>query len=397
MDFSQKMNEEFKTFLEETQNEKFKTPLEIPINIWGNPGWELLKKKQIEETMLPFIKHNITRAQKTMPIYTTAYARSNFSKNASIEDFYSIPLLVKDAAVGGISFREKINKNPYCMLPKDIKKPCQIYKSGGTKGVATPTFITVLDREIESTAFARGSSYLGIGEGDIVLSTYNPTHKGGEEIKEAILKNKASFIQRRTTDSAAETIKTIKMYQVNSIVTSQGPLDKGDKEAKGGGVDLLSLIEAGSDILEQQIEKIILGGYLIIDEVIEWAETSKKNVGSLLGSSEAIPQAGSTFFSEEERLCKYNNLHLLNGPHYMEILKHESGAWIPVKKGETGILVYTTIAREGTIYIRYAPGDQATLLANECTCDCGIKSPIISNIKRIDNPSDIASTGCCVG
>ena len=65
--------------------------------------------------------------------------------------------------------------------------------------------------------------------------------------------------------------------------------------------------------------------------------------------------------------------------------------------GETGLLVYTTIAREGTIYLRYAPGDAATVLKYEGECDCGIKSSVISNISRIDNPNDIISTGCCIG
>ena len=75
----------------------------------------------------------------------------------------------------------------------------------------------------------------------------------------------------------------------------------------------------------------------------------------------------------------------------------EDGIIVPVKKGETGLLVYTTIAREGTIYIRYAPGDEATLIKNESECTCGIKTEIISDIKRIDSPNDIISTGCCVG
>ena len=90
-------------------------------------------------------------------------------------------------------------------------------------------------------------------------------------------------------------------------------------------------------------------------------------------------------------------LHLFNGPHYIEVVKEESGVVLPVKRGETGLLVYTTIAREGTIYIRYAPGDTATVLKYENECDCGIKSSVISNISRVDNPNDIVSAGCCIG
>ena len=202
---------------------------------------------------------------------------------------------------------------------------------------------------------------------------------------------------RRLTDSVDEVIDTIKKYNINSLITTQGPIGDNDKIAKGGGINLLSLIESGHDVLEERIDKIVLGGYNIIDEIISWSKTYKKPLASLLGSSEAIPQAGSTLLPSADKFCNFNNLHLFNGPHYIEILKEEDNMLVPAKKGEKGLLVYTTIARQGTIYIRYAPGDEAKLTKNRSECNCGIKTEIISDIKRIDNPNDIISTGCCVG
>ena len=234
-------------------------------------------------------------------------------------------------------------------------------------------------------------------EGDIAFTTYNPTHKGGEEIKEAFIINKMTYIPRRTTDNAKQVIKNIKRYNVNVLLTVQPPIVRGDKENKGAGVDFMSLVEAGQDVIEKQIRIIFLGGYHLIDEAIAWAEAYNKELVTLLGSSEAIPQATNTGTGLKTRLCRHNNLHILNGPHYIEILKEESKVMVPVKKGETGILAYTTVAREGTIYLRYFPGDQATLIANYGECPCGIKSPIISNVRRVDHPEDVVSTGCCIG
>ena len=159
----------------------------------------------------------------------------------------------------------------------------------------------------------------------------------------------------------------------------------------------MALIEAGHDTIEKKIDIIFLGGYRLVEEAVAWAESINKPLVTLLGSSEAIPQATNTGIGPENRLCKYNNLHVLNGPHYIEILKEESGILVPVKRGETGILAYTTIAREGTIYIRYFPGDEAKLLAKEGECSCGIKSEVITNVNRIDHPEDVVSTGCCIG
>lgn len=389
-----KIDEHFKKFIEDVENEKYISPLEIPLNIWANTSWEILPKKELEDLLFPFLKFTLVRASNTMPVYKDTY--KNIKSINSFEDFHSLPILVKDSTQIGIGFRERILNNPYILLPNDIKPNYSVYSSGGTKGVATPTFITPLDKEIESSAFTRTFKHIGFKEGDRILSAYNPTHKGGEIIKESILKLGAIFIPRRTTDNAEDVIKTIKHYNINGLVVAQGPISEGDRQSKGGGTSFLNLIEADHEVIKE-METITLGGYNIIEEVIEWSKSNNKPLGSLMGSSEAIPQGGSVSAPNSTRICQYNNLHLFNSPHHIEIVKEEDGIVLPVKRGETGLLVYTTIAREGTVYIRYAPGDIATVLKYENECDCGIKSSVISNISRIDNPNDIVSTGCCIG
>lgn len=383
----------FKELKENILNGVYKSPLDIPVEMWGDMSWELLDTKEIEEILLPFLNFSFKRAKTTMSVYNNIYKKNKIN---SFEEFNDIPILVKDSTNLNVGFRKKINKNPFILLPKDVKKSYQIYKSGGTKGIATPTFITQLDREIESYGFSRGFKYSNFDENDIVLSTYNPTHKGGEEAKEAILKLGAKYIPKRLTDTAEDLIKTIEDYNVNALITAQGPISYDDKTKKGSGINLLELIKTDNDVILEKIDKVVLGGYSIIEEVINWADAYKKQITSLLGSSEAIPQAGSTSIIKNN-ICKLNNLHLFNGPHYIEVLKEENGSLVPVKTGETGLLVYTTIAREGTVYIRYAPGDQAKLLKDHGECNCGLKSKVISEIKRIDSPNEIISTGCCVG
>lgn len=393
-----KIEDEFREFVENCEQEKYKTAFDIPTKIWGMHGWEQTPKKEVEKILLPFIQQAVERAKKYQSAYRDGYKEINPKKIETIEDFWRLPALIKDSGKHGLGFREKVRVNPYSMLPKDTKDPVYIFKSGGTKGVATPTMITALDREIESEGFARGYRYEGMNAGDIALTTYNPTHKGGECIKEAFIKNGMNYVPRQSTDTAEDVIETIKSYNVNVLLTVQGPLDNGDQEEKGGGaLDLMNLIEVGEDVLEKNIDIIFLGGYKLIDEAIAWAESINKPLVSLLGSSEAIPQATNTGFGPKNRICKYNNLHLLHGPHYIEVLKDESGVLVPVKKGESGLLAYTTVARQGTIYLRYFPGDEATILAKETECNCGIKSEIITNVNRIDHPEDVVSTGCCIG
>lgn len=398
--FPLKIDESFKEFLENFRADKFKSPLDVPPAIWGSHAWELIDKKTTEEILLLFIKYQIDRAKNTMPeIYKKAYTERDISAKSieSIEDFWHVPGLVKDSNVSGVGIREKVRVNPRVMLPDDVKTGVCVYKSGGTKGVPTPTFITSLDREIESNAFKRGCEYEGMKAGDVSLSTYNPTHKGGEEIKEMLVKLGMVYIPRRTTDTVQDVIQTIKDYNVNVLFTVQGPVQEGDKQEKGPGITLLKLIDVGEEILKENIKILFLGGYRLIPEAINWAESNEIPLVTLLGSSEAIPQATCTNISPANRVCKHNNLHVLNGPHYIEILKEEDGVLVPTKNDEEGMLAYTTVARQGTIYIRYLPGDSALRLKGQGECTCGLKSEIITDVGRMSMPEEVVETGCCIG
>ena len=392
------IDDDFKAFLDEFQAGKYESPLQVPPRIWGSFAWELIDHKLSQEILLHFARWQVDRVRTAMPeLYGKAYKQREITGRSiqTMDDFYRIPGLTKDTP-GGI--REKVRANPYVMMPKDVKKATFVFKSGGTKGVPTPTFITSLDREIESHGWSRGTKYEGIKQGDIALITYNPTHKGGEEMKENLEKVGVTCVLKRTNETAEDVIKIIQDYNINVLYTVQGPIVESDAQQKGSGVNLLNLIEAGGSVLEERIKVLFLGGYRLIPEVIAWTQNANIPLVTLLGSSEAIPQATNTAFSQNKsRLCKENNLHVLNGPHLIEVVKEESGVFVPAKTNEPGILVYTTVAREGTVYLRYCPGDSATVIKEHGTCACGLKSEVITDVGRIDFPDDVVETGCCIG
>ena len=234
------IDDSFKIFLEDLKDGKYSSPLQIPPTIWASHSWELLDRKKINELFLPLLSFQIDRAKKALPqIYKQQYDDKNISGNNinSIEEFWNIPLLIKDSSNMNVGFRQKVKDNPYVLLPNDITGSVSVYKSGGTKGVATPTFITNLDREIETNSLKKCFQYMHLKDSDTGLSTYNPTHKGGQWIQESFIKLGMRFIPRRTSDDAEETIRTIKQYDVNVLATVQGPIIEGDSTKKGGGVD----------------------------------------------------------------------------------------------------------------------------------------------------------------
>ncbi len=388
----------FQQVVDDIRGGRYTSPLEIDPKAWAYCGWESLCHEDFFELMLPHIRYQVGRAKKQQSVYKGRLDHINPEEIKTMEDFWRVPILVKDSRVSDEGFRQQANENPHIMIPNDLRQqgiPFELYFTGGTKGKPTPLAITDWDKNTEGYGFARGFRYEGMKPGDVMYSTYNLSHKGGTTIQRAANLARMNFIPRRTDLDATKIAEQLRTYGVNVLLTVQPPISRGDKEGKGGGgVDLLALYGADTDAIAS-LDILFLGGYRLADEAMELAKELNVQLVTLLGSAEAIPQATNTAFGSEHRLCQGNNLHLLNGPHYMEVLTRESnGRWVPTKRGDVGLLVYTTIGREGTIFIRYAPGDQARIVAEYGECPCGIKSPVITDVARIDDPEDVLTSGC---
>jgi hypothetical protein len=211
-----------------------------------------------------------------------------------------------------------------------------------------------------------------------------------------------------------QVLENIRRYHVNALFTVQQPYEMMTLQGKAAGINLHSLVEASLENPEthglllpdasgrRQVEFVFLGGF----EIVPYAEQLAREylgdipMATLLGSSEAIPQACSTHPGlTPAGVCHHNHMHLMHGPHYIELVKPAGDAWVPVSKGEAGLLVYTSWARDGTIWLRYAPGDVACLLLAEGECPCGLVSPVITNVhrKNLGERTDLLISGCAAG
>lgn len=381
-------------------------------------GWDHISEERVFAMTLPFLRQQMRRGKSAMPgIYGDHYQRIEPDAIRSREDWHAVPVLMKDddEETGARGFRKVANARPAVMKPLDASSATVPFGSGGSMGKYTPTFISLEDRAREIQGFSRPFRYWGMCRGDKALYTYNTTHKGGQWIQEVLLTLGADAVLKRTEEGPAEILQNMRDYDVSVLITVQQPIEAMRNQAKANGVNLHSLIETSLEYPEKyagilipdadgnrQVKLIFLGGFEIVPYAFELNEKYLGNVpiATILGSSEAIPQA----FSSNPALapqgkCHYNNLHLLQGPHYIEVVKKNGDKWIPVAKGEEGLLVYTSWARDGTIWIRYAPGDVATWLLDEGECPCGIRSPVITNVRRKDagERSALLVNGCAAG
>jgi phenylacetate-CoA ligase len=388
-------------------------------------GWDLIPQERIFQMILPFLKSQLVRASRTMPaIYRDSLASIDPDQIRDASDWQRVPLLVKDpdGQDGSAGFRQAVNQNPRLLKPSDLRSAAAAFGSGGSLGKYTPTYVTAQDRARETQAWRRGHTYHGLLPNDVALYTYNTTHKGGQWMQESLMLHGVDVLLRRPEEGPKDVLQNLLDYGANVLFTVQPPLEitkgqdlpEGHPASKAAGINLHTLVMASlenplfrgvlvpDETGRRQVEFIFLGGFEIVPYALELAGQYLNDVplATLLGSSEAIPQACSTNPAlTPDGLCHYNHLHLLQGPHYVEILKQDDGSWRPVSKGEEGQLVYTSWARDGTIWLRYAPGDLATLIAAEGECPCGLYSPVIGGVRRA-NPQEqsaLFESGCAAG
>jgi phenylacetate-CoA ligase len=380
-------------------------------------GWDLVPEERLFDLVLPFLRGQLARAVSSMPgIYASHKAAFNPADIRSLQDWHSLPVLMKDddPQTGERGFREAANADPQIMKPLDAPGPLVVFGSGGSQGRYTPTYVTAADRQREVQAWRRGHAYHGLLPGDTALYTYNTTHKGGQWMQESLLLHGVNVLLRRTEETSEDVLQNLRLYHANVLFTVQQPPEVVQSQAKAAGINLHSLVMASLEKPEyrgvlvpdehgrKQIEFIFLGGFEIVPYALELSREYLDDtpIATLLGSSEAIPQACSTNPAlTPGALCHHNNLHLLQGPHYIEVVKPSNKGWVPAGKGEEGLLVYTSWARDGTLWIRYAPGDAAVRLLDEGECPCGIFSPVIGGVRRanLEEQAELFISGCAAG
>ena len=390
---------------------------QIPAEAFSWHAWDLIPEARLFPLLLPFLRQQLGRARSAMPaLYGGSLAGVEPSLIRSKEGWQRVPLLVKDddAAHSLRGFREVAARDPLVMRPEDAGSAAAAFGSGGSLGAHTPTFVTLADRARECQAWRRGHDYHGLAVGDRALYTYNTTHKGGQWMQESLWAHGVEVALRRPEEGPERVLENLRRYESNVLFTVQQPEEAMQLQNKAGGINLHSLIAASladpswRGLLlpdsrgRKQIEFIFLGGFEIAPYAVRLAQEylDCTPIATLLGSSEAIPQACSTNPAlTPAGLCHYNHLHLLQGPHYIEVVKPYGEAWVPVEKGEEGLLAYTSWARDGTIWIRYTPGDAATLLLGEGECPCGLFSPVIADVHRKDagERTSLLVEGCAAG
>lgn len=269
-----------------------------------------------------------------------------------IEDIDKLPFTTKD---------DLRDNYPFGLFAVPESEIVRIHASSGTTGKATVVGYTRRDLDIWSECVARCFSMAGVGRKDIVQIAYGyglftgglGAHGGAEKIGAMVVPMSTGNSKKLTTmmvDFGATAIACTPSYllHISEVLAEEGLLDQIKLKTAVCGA------EPWTEKMRNEIESKLK---ITCHDIYGLSEVMGPGV-----ACDCIEHAG---------------LHVCEDHFYPEII--DAKTLKPVKDGETGELVFTTLTKEGLPLIRYRTKDLTSI--DRSPCKCGRTSARISRFK----------------
>lgn len=274
-----------------------------------------------------------------------------------VEDITKLPFTTKD---------DLRDNYPFGLFATPKSQIVRIHASSGTTGKATVVGYTRRDLDIWSECVARCLTMAGVTKEDIIQVGYGyglftgglGAHGGAEKI--------GAMVVPMSTGNSKKLTTMMVDFGVTAIACTPSYL-----------LHISELLEAENLIKDLKLRAAICGAEPWTDKMRSEIEGRLHiNAHDIYGLSEVMGPGVACD-------CIYHKgLHVCEDHFYPEIL--DTSTLKPVKAGETGELVFTTITKEGLPLIRYRTKDLTSI--NYDMCECGRTSARISKFKgRVDD------------
>lgn len=332
-----------------------------PLEEWivGKSGLKERDPKLLEEYQLTRVRETLCYVKKNSRFYRERLSSIDENLIHTWEAFRTIPF----------TYPCHIGQSPLdflCVSQKEIKRIITI-KSSGTSSEEKRIFFTEADLDLTVDFFKFGFRAM-VASKDRVLVLFPGGSYGsvGDVIKKALdLSNVENFVQGVMADPD-ETAGFIMANKVNAIV--------------GIPMQVLYFSRVHTEILKNHIEKVLLSADYVPEILI--SELSYKygcKVFTHYGSSEMGYGGGV-------ECGALNGYHLREADIYFEIIDPDTGE--PVKDGQYGEIVFTTLTRQAMPLIRYRTGDIAAFASAPCDCGTFLRT-MKRALGRADNRADL--------
>ncbi|MCL2087957.1 MAG: phenylacetate--CoA ligase [Oscillospiraceae bacterium] len=314
------------------------------MELYWNKEVETMEREQIWSLQLERLKSAVGRVYENVPYYRKKMQEAGIEPGdiKSLEDLENLPITNK---------QDLRDTYPFGLFAVPMEEIVRIHASSGTTGKQTVVGYTQNDIDMWADCMARCLVMEGADRSSRVQVAYGyglftgglGAHYGAEKLGAVSIPASSGNTQRQITmmiDFGVTHLCCTPSYAMNiaEVLTDMGH-SKDDLKLKSGCFGA----EPWSDGMRTEIQnRLGLRAY------------------DIYGLSEIMGPAVS-------HECRYQSgLHIWEDNFIAEITHPDTG--LPVKHGEPGDLVITTITKEGIPLIRYKTRDICTLNYDKCEC-----------------------------
>lgn len=309
-----------------------------------HPEFEQLTRSEIEVLQLERLKKTVSRCMNT-EFYRKRFAENNITPDdiRSLSDLYKIPFTTKQ------DLRESY---PFKMSTVPLSQVVRLHSSSGTTGTPTVILHTQKDLDEWANAVARCLYMVGLRQGDIFQNSSGygmftgglGFQYGAERLGMLTVPAAAGNTRRQIkfiTDFGTTALHAIPSYagRLYEVMEEMGIDPRRDTR-------LHTLIIGAEPHSEEQRRRI--------ENMLGVKAYNSFGMSEMCGP-------GVAFECQEQ-----NGLHIWEDYYIVEIVNPDTLE--PVKEGEIGELVLTTINREAMPLLRYRTRDLTRILPGPCPC-----------------------------
>jgi phenylacetate-CoA ligase len=324
------------------------SPLEAWIKglIGINPE-EPVTRKILEEYQLTRLKNTIARVKTLSWFYREKLAEFSPDKLHNVSDITRLPFTTfKDVADDPFAFS--------CVSQNDISRVMTVPTSG-TTGKPKKIFYTEADQEATIDFFHHGMSCVtGMGSRVLILLPGELPGSVGDLLQKGLARLGAESIHHGFVTNPGKTLEVIINKNIDCIV--------------GFPVQVLALaaLPETHKNIKNKIKSILLVSDYVPDSLME---RIRKAWNCKIYQHYGMTETGLGGGVQCDAHLGY---HMREAELLFEIIDPET--LLPVKDGEFGEVVFTSLAAQGTPLIRYRTGDISRFLHEACPCGTILKS-----------------------
>jgi phenylacetate-CoA ligase len=305
---------------------------------------ECMDRKELEQLQLERLESTLNRVYLNVPFYRKKFDAVGFNPDdlSSLDDLRKLPFTAKN------DLRENY---PYGLFAVPLREVVRVHASSGTTGMSTVVGYTRNDIKIWSNLVGRILTAGGVTADDVIQISFNyglftgafGLHYGAERVGASVIPMSSGNTKRQ--------IKIMQDFKTTALVSTPSYAMLIADTIREMNIDPNSLslkwglfgAEPWSDSMRRELEQKLM-----------IKATDNYGLSEVMGPGVA------------GECLQQNGLHINEDHFLVEVVDPETLQ--PVKLGDVGELVITTLTKEAFPMIRYRTRDLTRLMPEPCPC-----------------------------